>query len=184
MAINWSNPSTHGSPTYDAWGSPTNLYASDDSDATATEGDIQDLGGFSWFTAPLSGGEFYKLDTVNARLEAQAIGLGSAVAVGVKLSWDGGTSWTSQYVLTWANVDGEQTKEYSAAVISIARKSWGRYWTWSELSSIRARLTFTRKTGANIVHADNFQVGIEYHAVHHLGGPGHYTSDTRIILAN
>ena len=82
---------------------------------------------------------------IEVRLDWWLSSTAGSPSIGVELSWDGGTSWTT------AKTDTTATTTEHTAVLGSSSDGWGRTWTVSELSNanFRARLTMN---GAALDH--------------------------------
>jgi len=187
MATLYGDPTGVGDPLYQEWSNDINVLASDDSYATANQVNLRmDTDGYDLSAIFIPAGAFVVIDAMLCRVEAKtsSIGLGR-VTLGVQLSWDGGTSWSDQYTAKWTLAEGEVIKYFVPPGIVSDRTSWGRVWTYDEISTsnLRARLAVAKIDANTIVSVDHIQVGIEYHYESNLGSFGHVTGDPQLISA-
>ena len=101
------------------------------------------------------------IEGIEVKLEVS--GTTAAGNIGIELSWDGGTSWTSA---------GYDTGTLTAtdAVVTVGGSSdlWGRTWTQSEFNNANFAVRVTGNPSSNTVQIDAIQVRV----YHQAGGGG------------
>ncbi|MCD5380958.1 MAG: hypothetical protein LR008_00060, partial [Candidatus Pacebacteria bacterium] len=138
------------------WSTPANAYDQVDgtyaSDASGVSGDYT-----SHFFVINSGNT---INGVEVKLEVS--GTTAAGDIGVQLSWDGGTSWTTTKTTP--------TLTTTDTVVSLGGPAdlWGRTWTESEFSNANFSLRVTGNPSSNTVQIDALQVKV----FHQTGGGG------------
>lgn len=127
-------------------------YATDNAGATHSYSDAN-LG--------VAGG--VTIDGVEVRIEVS--GTTAAGTIGVQLSWDGGTSWTSS--------KSTPTLTTSDVVVTLGGPAdiWGRTWTVNDFSNANFRIRLTGAPNSNTVRVDEIQVRV-YSSVSGGGGGG------------
>jgi uncharacterized repeat protein (TIGR01451 family) len=112
---------------------PTDAYADGGNYAQATNGMVHDYHGYG-FTIP--GGATIR--GIEVRLDAWRQ-TGRTGSIGVELSWNGGTDWTSTGYGT-GSLTGSQSSRYAGSPTSL----WGHNWTPSQVNTgLRVRLSVT-----------------------------------------
>ncbi|MEY2665432.1 MAG: hypothetical protein RLZZ480_537, partial [Candidatus Parcubacteria bacterium] len=100
---------------------------------------------------------------IEVKLEVS--GTTAAGTIGVELSWDGGTSWTSMKTTS--------TLTTSDAVVSLggASDTWGRSWSATQFSNANFAVRLTGAPSSNTIRVDEIQVRV-YHQASGGGGGG------------
>lgn len=152
------------------WTNPQNVRISNNIDATSstTAGDYMDLTGFD-FGLPDSPDAIHGI-----KVQLEATGHCSGVCavksgawLGVNLSWDGGTSWTSgvtgSHNKKWIWSGGESVK-YATSDAGGYTELWGRAWTADELNETNfvVRVHFWKQDSGNDFASPG---GVDYVAV-------------------
>jgi len=181
----FKNPTTASSST---WSNPNNVKLSDNTYTTSTTATDQLLTSAYGFSLIAAGGEFAVIDKIEVQGEAHLSGVGGSqrCTLGVKLSWDGGTTFTSvektanytsgtDTIVAFTSLTGEDENQFT----------FGRKWKPSELSNSNFRARFEVKTisALTTVNLDNVQVKVTFTLVRHVGAAGSINfADNTIIL--
>lgn len=142
-----------------SWGGGANAY--DDTDGTYATAATAVTHTYSSFSQSVPGGN--SITGVVVKLEVS--GTTAAGAIGVELSWDGGTSWTSS--------KSTPTLTTTDAVLNLggAGDTWGHVWTASDFSNANFLVRLTASPSSNTVKIDAIQVRV-YHQSSGGGGGG------------
>lgn len=148
----WNSPTTTGEVS-NQWTSPTNAYSSNDSDASEdTIGEQQDYGDFGFSLASDD-----TVTGIQVKVEAESDSSTRWGEVGVEVSNDNGSTWSSQVVGRFEQHSDDKV------VFGHARDLWGLAWTPSDLNDtdFRIRLTLSDEevSGANI-NVDHVEVKV------------------------
>lgn len=133
------------------WITPDNAFSSNDVDATdGGLGNEEQI--YESFAISIPGGS-----TING-LEVTAEGAAGFEnsTLGIELSYDGGTSWTTQKTDVFSD-GADQTKTYGGSA-----DTWGRTWAVSEFSNANFKLRADFVTGSLNILVDHIQVKIYY----------------------
>ncbi len=154
----FNTPGSHGSP-FGAWTSGGNAYVSDGVYMSTSGASAQHSFGSFGFNVP-SGNT---INGIVVKLEAK--GSTAAGTVGVRLSWDGGSSVTS--------LDTTDTLTTSDAVYTLGSPSdlWGRTWSFTEFADGSLLIELIANTSSNTLSVDAIQARV-YHQASGGGGGG------------
>lgn len=134
----------------EVWTSPSNVFSSNDSYAESGGGQ-QPYKDFS-FVIP-SGREIVGIEVA---IEGHGTGL-SAATLKTSLSWDGGTTYTSEKSAIF-DVGGDVTQTYGGSA-----DLWGRTWADTEFSDANFRLRSRRNPlTSDGIDVDHIQVKVYY----------------------
>jgi len=142
------------------WTNPGNAY--DDTDGTYATDNSGATNNYSDHDFSVGSGN--TIEGIAVQLEIS--GTTAAGDIGVELSWDGGTSWTSS-----GNVTPTLTTTDAVATIGGPSDTWGRSWIDSEFSNANFAVRLTGNPSSNTVQVDAIQVRI-YHQAGGGGGGG------------
>ncbi len=153
---NFNNP-TAGSG---AWVNAANAY--DQIDGTYATTDAANSADFTGHSHSVPGTN--TITGIAVKLEIS--GTTAAGSIGISLSWDGGTSWTS--------AQNTPTLTTTDAVVTLGGPSdlWGRTWTASELSNANFAVRLTGAPSSNTIQVDAIQVRVYNQATGGGGGGG------------
>jgi hypothetical protein len=113
---------------------PSYAYADDANGAANINGAGQGHRFYGYDTSGVPAGE--AVTGIEVRLDWWLDKTSSTSSVDVRLSWDGGTTWTSaKHGTTQTTTDGNPTD-----ILGTPSDTWGRAWTLSELSSANFRV--------------------------------------------
>lgn len=144
------------------WTNPTNAFLSDNVYAGA-EGAQQAYKDFS-FIIPSSA----VIVGIEVEVEGQGTGIGSA-SLQVTLSWDGGSTYTSNISNNFSVVGSDITNTYGGPT-----DLWGRAWVDTEFSNTNFRLRSRRfPLTADGIDVDHIQVKVYY--------TGDFTADISVV---
>ena len=134
----WVAASSEGD-TYSDWDNPTYAYGDETSKESAAVGrentqPDQDYYGFSF---GLSGSNTFQ--GIEIQMDGRKIP--NNVDINIKLSWDGGSTWTS--TKSFIETNDSFTKSYLGG----ATDTWGRSWTTSEFSTANFIVAFLLQGG-------------------------------------
>jgi len=126
----FKSPTSEGDDYID-WVEPTSAYSSDNYLAySVSEGDLHDYYDFT-FGVP----EGATIDGIEVSIEGSGGGMGFPADIEVELSWDGGSSYTSENKQnTFPGLPDESTEIYGNS-----SDTWGRTWSDSEFSNANFR---------------------------------------------
>ncbi len=153
----WQAPTTTGSPSNE-WTDPSNAFSSDNTYATATnDNDDQSYGGFG-FSIPAGS----IIDGISVEVDAMVVGGVGTWQVQVRLSPNGGSTWTS----------GQSTPNLTTTettyTLGSSSDTWGRTWDPTELSNDNFRLEIranrTSGSGGGIL-VDQIRVRVTYRTI-------------------
>jgi hypothetical protein len=152
-------PSTSGTPN-SGWTGGSDAYASDGVYATAASNGLQHSYGTFAHNVPDSN----TIQGIGVKLEASATT--NAGDISVRLSWDGGNTWTSMKTTATAST--------TDAVYTLGGPSdtWGHSWTPTETNDTNFILDVTANTSSNTIRIDAIQVRIFHQATGGGGGGG------------
>jgi hypothetical protein len=141
----YNSPSAYEDTT---WQNPVNAYSSNDSYASGFDdarryAQYKDFG----FTDI-----FGFISDINVSFEGKS-GAGAPATVDAKLSWDGGSSWTSTQQIT--EDSGSDNTQYLDG-------TWGRTWSGSEFSNAYFRINLTVGGSRSGYDLDHLQIKVTY----------------------
>ena len=143
-----------------SWTNAANAY--DNTDGTYATDSSGSVNSFTNHGFVVPGGNV--IQGIEVKLEVS--GTTAAGNIGVELSWDSGTSWTSSGNIT-------PTLTTTDAVVSLGGPSdlWGRTWVVGEFSNANLAVRLTGNPSSNTVQVDAIQVRV-YHQTSGGGGGG------------
>ena len=143
-----------------SWTNAANAY--DNTDGTYATDSSGSVNSFTNHGFVVPGGNV--IQGIEVKLEVS--GTTAAGNIGVELSWDSGTSWTSSGNIT-------PTLTTTDAVVSLGGPSdlWGRTWVVGEFSNANFAVRLTGNPSSNTVQVDAIQVRV-YHQTSGGGGGG------------
>jgi hypothetical protein len=146
------SPSATGED-YNQWSNPTNAYSSNNVYTVSTiTNEKQDYYNFTFGITSSA-----TIDGIEVRIEASE-NFGGTTIVGVELSYNGGTNYTSTGYNT-----GDLTSTDTTYTLGGSTNTWGRTWTDTELGNTNFRLRInTNNPGFYNPKVDHIQVIVYY----------------------
>ena len=148
----YQNPTETGE-TYNAWTNPTNAYSSDNSRASmfGFPPDSQDYYNFN-FNIPGNA----LISGIEVSIEGRSGSSGTS-SCRIRLSWDGGTSYTNYYQSSWYNTFDQYKSEGGST------NTWGKIGGWvpSEFSNANFRV-WLDESGSVPLEVDHLRVRVYY----------------------
>jgi hypothetical protein len=154
-----SNPPTQSGTPQNGWTNGGNALSSNGTYATAASAVSQSYGNFG-FSVP-SGNT---ITGVTVKLEAHGSTAGGDISV--RLSWDGGSSVTSQ------KTTGTMTDSDAVYELGSASDLWGRSWTASEFNNGNFTIELVANPSGNTIGVDAVQVKVHHQTSGGGGGGG------------
>lgn len=154
----FKTPDETGVPE-DDWANGDNIKVSDDIDTTtSTVGDNLSTSNYTFFvdTPPIT---LHGIEIELEGLPCSPCVIGERVTVGIRLSWDGGTSFTATKNNVFISKPNDLVKIYGNLT-----DDWGHNWTSSELSNenFRARLKLVGMRVGSVASMDNIRIRINF----------------------
>ncbi|MFA6503177.1 MAG: hypothetical protein WCT45_02895, partial [Candidatus Paceibacterota bacterium] len=158
-------PPTDSNGSYTQWTAPGNAFASDNMYATsATTWQRQEYGGFS-LSIPGT-------DTITGiEVKLELSGSSAAGTVAVALSWDGGTSTTTEQTA------GTLSDTDTVVTLGGASDTWGNTWQPSHFSDANFKVRLVVLPADNTVQVDAIQVNVHHAASGGAQGGGAQVRD-------
>ena len=153
---NYSSPTAHSG----SWNNAANAYDDTDGTYATTAAAVASNYSNHGFFVPGSN----QIDGIAIKIETS--GTTAAGNIGIELSWDGGTSWTSS-----GNSTPTLTTTDVVAIVGGVSDTWGRSWSGSEFSNANFAVRLTGNPSSNTVQVDAIQVRV-YHTATGGGGGG------------
>ena len=143
-----------------SWTNPSNAYDNVDGTYATAASAVTNNFTAHGFSVPGSN----TIEGIAIKLEVS--GTTAAGNIGIELSWDGGTSWTSSGYTT-----PTLTTTDAVVIIGGASVKWGRTWSPSDFSNANFVVRLTGNPSSNTVQVDAIQARI-YHQAGGGGGGG------------
>ncbi|HEU4677530.1 MAG TPA: hypothetical protein VFS75_02320, partial [Candidatus Paceibacterota bacterium] len=150
-------PAGNGTP-HNGWTAGGNAYASDGSYVTTSGSGVQQSYGTFNFTVPQNDA----MTGIGVKLEAS--GSSASGTIGVKLSWDGGSSWTFE------KTTSVLTQLDAVYTVGGQGDTWSRSWSPSETTNGNLLVDVIAHPGNNTISLDAIQVNVYHQATG--GGQG------------